>query len=70
VSDVDDAATPLVDFQVEDAVAAVVRGREDDLVQELTAFAHEYSEQARSDHRLFVDAFRAGKLELDGRSIS
>ncbi|MCW2680054.1 MAG: hypothetical protein JWM62_1455 [Frankiales bacterium] len=65
VSDVDDVATPLVDFQVEDAVAGVVRGREDELVEDLTAFALEYSERARADHRLFVDAFRAGKLELD-----
>jgi uncharacterized protein (DUF2252 family) len=63
VSDVDDEASPLVDFQVEDAVAAVVRGREDDLVEQLTAFAHEYAQRAREDHRLFVDAFRAGLLE-------
>jgi uncharacterized protein (DUF2252 family) len=64
VSDVDDEQTPLVDFQVEDAVAAVVEGREDELVADLTGFALEYSERAREDHRLFVDAFRAGKLEL------
>jgi uncharacterized protein (DUF2252 family) len=62
VSDVDDAQTPLVDFQVEDAVAAVVRGREDELVQDLTAFAAEYAQKVREDHRLFVDAFRAGKV--------
>jgi uncharacterized protein (DUF2252 family) len=66
VSDVDDVHTPLVDFQVEDAVAEVVRGREDDLVADLTAFALEYSRRARDDHRLFVDAFRAGKLEVGG----
>jgi uncharacterized protein (DUF2252 family) len=65
VSDVDDAATPLVDFQVEDAIAAQVRGREDELVEELTAFAHEYAARAREDHALFVDASRAGKVSLD-----
>jgi uncharacterized protein (DUF2252 family) len=64
VSDVDDPQTPLVDFQVEDAIESVVQGREDDLVQELTAFALDYSSVARDDHRLFVDAFRAGKLAL------
>ena len=63
VSDVDDASTPLVDFQVEDAVVAAVRGREDDLVDDLTAFALEYAAQARADHALFVDAFRSGQVE-------
>jgi len=64
VSDVDDPQTPLVEFQVEDAVAGVVRGRQDELVGELTAFALEYAERARADHQLFVDVFRAGKLEV------
>jgi uncharacterized protein (DUF2252 family) len=61
VSDVDDEQTPLVDFQVEDAVREVVAGREDELVEELTAFALDYSQRAREDHALFVNAFRAGK---------
>jgi hypothetical protein len=30
-------------------------------VEQLTAFAHDYAAQARGDHHLFVDAFRAGK---------
>ena len=64
VSDADDDRTPLVDFQVEDAVAAVVRGREDDFVADLTEFALDCSAQTREDHRDFVDAFRAGKLGL------
>ena len=64
VSDVDDEQTPLVDFQVEDAVCAVVRGREEEFVADLSQFALEYSEQARADHRAFVDAFRAGMLDL------
>ncbi len=63
VSDVDDPETPLVDFQVEEAIVDVVRGREDDLVEDLTAFALEYATQARTDHALFVDAFRSGRIE-------
>jgi len=61
VSDVDDDSTPLVPFQVEDAIVAVVGGREDELVEQLTEFAHDYAAQARQDHSLFVDAFRAGR---------
>ena len=69
MSDVDDASTPLVDFQVEDAVVATVRGREDDLVEDLTAFALEYAARARKDHALFVDAFRSGRVQgLENRS--
>ena len=63
VSDVDDTSTPLVDFQVEDAIVDAVRGREDDLVSDLTAFALDYAEQARKDHALFVEAFRSGRVE-------
>ena len=62
VSDVDDASTPLVDFQVEDAVLAAVGGRDDELVADVVAFAHEYGAQVRTDHALFVDAFRAGRI--------
>ena len=67
VSDVDDASTPLVDFQVEDAVVGAVRGREDELVDDVVAFAKEYAERARKDHALFVDAFRSGRVEGLGR---
>ena len=63
VSDVDDPSTPLVDFQVEDAIVAVVRGHEDQLVRELTDFALEYAGRARADHALFVNAFREGLVE-------
>ncbi len=62
VSDVDDPSTPLVDFQVEDALVGVVRGREDELVADLTAFALEYAVRARKDHALFVDAFRNDQI--------
>jgi len=63
VSDVDDPSTPLVDFQVEDAIADAVRGREDELVEELTEFALAYAQRARADHALFVNAFRDGLVE-------
>jgi uncharacterized protein (DUF2252 family) len=62
VSDADDESTPLVDFQVEDAVAAVVRGREDDLVADVVGFASEHAARVRADHALFVDAFREGRI--------
>jgi uncharacterized protein (DUF2252 family) len=68
VSDVDDASTPLVDFQVEDALVAAVRGREDEVVEDLTAFALEYAVRARKDHALFVDAFRNGGVQGLARS--
>ena len=62
VSDVDDTSTPLVDFQVEDAVVAAVEGRQEEFVADLVAFAHEYAQQVRADHSLFVEAFRAGRI--------
>ena len=63
VSDVDDATTPLVEFQVEDAISEVVRGRTDEFISDVTAFAFDYAKQVREDHRLFVDAFRNGRIE-------
>jgi len=62
VSDKDAGATPLVDFQTEDAVAAAVGDRVDDFVADLTAFAHDYAERVREDHRLFVAAFRSDAI--------
>jgi uncharacterized protein (DUF2252 family) len=62
VSDLDLAATPLVDFQTEDAICAVLDGREDAFVAALARFGAEYAERARRDHALFVDAFRAGRM--------
>ncbi|MFC3689059.1 DUF2252 domain-containing protein [Aquipuribacter hungaricus] len=62
VSDVDDESTPLVDFQTEDAVVAVVDGREDELVAEVVALGLEHGARVREDHQLFVDAFRSGRI--------
>ncbi|MFI6306113.1 DUF2252 domain-containing protein [Amycolatopsis thailandensis] len=61
VSDSDSEQT-LVDFQSEEAIAAVIGDREDEFVRALTEFGMAYAEQSREDHRLFVDAFRGGKI--------
>jgi len=63
VSDADDATTPLVEFQVEEAISEAVRGREDELVTDVTGFAVDYAARVREDHALFVDAFRNGRIE-------
>ena len=70
VSDADDEDTPLVDFQTEEAIAAVVSGAEDDLVADLVAFGLEYGARARADHALFVDAFRNGQIPGTGPASS
>jgi len=56
----DDSETDLVTVSVEDVISEGVHGDSDGLVEELTDFAHAYAEQARTDHHLFVDAFRQG----------
>ncbi len=61
VSDSDSEQT-LVDFQSEAAIAGVIGDREDEFVRTLTEFGMAYAEQSREDHRLFVDAFRGGKI--------
>ncbi|WP_244274020.1 DUF2252 domain-containing protein [Geodermatophilus obscurus] len=57
-----DSDHALVDFQTEDAVLAVVGDRREAFLDDLVAFAHAYARQAQEDHRLFVDAFRAGAI--------
>jgi uncharacterized protein (DUF2252 family) len=52
----------LVDFQTEEAIMNVVDGRESEFADDLVAFGRAYGEQARDDHRLFVDAFRNGRI--------
>ncbi|HWM07019.1 MAG TPA: DUF2252 domain-containing protein, partial [Actinophytocola sp.] len=56
-----DSEQSLVDFQVEEAIAAVIDD-EDALVTAITTFGMAYAEQTRDDHRLFVDAFRSGQI--------
>ena len=62
VSDADDSSTPLVDFQVEEAVLAVVDGREREFIADLVAFSHDYAARVREDHAHFADAFRSGLI--------
>jgi uncharacterized protein (DUF2252 family) len=57
-----DAEHEAVDVQVEDAVLALVGDRREELIADLTEFAHSYAARVRTDHRLFVDAFRAGEI--------
>jgi uncharacterized protein (DUF2252 family) len=52
----------LVEFQTEEAIMAVVDGREDEFAADLVAFGTEYGSLARDDHRRFVDAFRNGRI--------
>ncbi|MHA6785258.1 DUF2252 domain-containing protein [Pseudonocardia saturnea] len=57
-----DADHTLVPFRTEDAILAVVDGREDEFVAWVTEFAHTYAAQVREDHALFVEAFRGGAI--------
>ncbi len=57
-----DSDHALVPFQTEEAVLAVIGGRRDEFVADLVGFAHAYARRAQEDHRLFVDAFRAGRI--------
>ena len=57
-----DAGVTLVDFQTEDAVMAAVGAREKEFVAWVVEFAHTYAGQVRTDHSLFVEAFRNGRI--------
>jgi uncharacterized protein (DUF2252 family) len=57
-----DADHSLVPFQTEEAIAHVVGGREEELADWVVGFAHDYAAQVRTDHALFVDAFRHGRI--------
>jgi uncharacterized protein (DUF2252 family) len=56
----EDSDTDLVTVSVEDVIVEGVHGDVDGLIDELTEFAHTYADQVRTDHHLFVDAFRGG----------
>ena len=58
----EDSDQNLVRFQTEAAIVAVVEGRRKEFVQDLTDFAVDYAKQTRTDHTLFVDAFREGTI--------
>ena len=61
VGDADSDHT-LVPFQTEEAISEMVGGRREEFVADLVDFAHSYARRTQDDHRLFVDAFRAGRI--------
>ncbi|GIH91835.1 DUF2252 domain-containing protein [Planobispora siamensis] len=58
----DESSHDLVDFSTEDAIVSVIDGDEKGFTAMLVDFAHAYGAQARTDHQLFVDLFRNGRL--------
>jgi uncharacterized protein (DUF2252 family) len=62
----DESDHELVDVSVEQVITEAVGDDVDTLIEQMTAFAHAYAAQVRHDHRLFVEAFRAGAFsEVD-----
>jgi uncharacterized protein (DUF2252 family) len=61
VGDADSDHT-LVPFQTEEAVTAVIGDRREEFLTDLVSFASAYAQRTQEDHRLFVDAFRAGAI--------
>ncbi len=57
-----DSDPNIVDFQTEDEIIEAISGSEEEFVREMVEFGARYSEVARDDHRLFVDAFRNGRI--------
>jgi uncharacterized protein (DUF2252 family) len=57
VSD-DDSDQTLIDYSTETAINGVLDGREADFVAYMVDFGEQYADCVRTDHRLFVDAFR------------
>jgi uncharacterized protein (DUF2252 family) len=60
----EDSDQSLVNFQVEEAVAASLEGRRRAFVDAVTDFGMEYAVQVRRDHALFVEAFREGRIGI------
>jgi uncharacterized protein (DUF2252 family) len=58
----EDSDQDLVTFSTEEAICAVVEGRRRAFVDDLTDFAMRYAGTVRTDHSLFVDAFREGRI--------
>ena len=57
-----DSDASIVGFQTEDEIVEAIGDKEDEFVGEMVDFGMRYSEIARDDHRLFVDAFRNGQI--------
>ena len=60
----EDSDQSLVNFQVEEAVAAGLEGKRKAFLADVTEFAVEYAAQVHRDHQLFVEAFRAGRIGI------
>jgi uncharacterized protein (DUF2252 family) len=58
----EDSDPTIVGFQTEDEIVEAVGDKEEEFVKEMVDFGMGYSEIARDDHRLFVDAFRNGQI--------
>ncbi len=58
----EDSDQDLVDFQVEEAVVASLKGRRRAFTDHVVEFGLAYAETVRQDHALFVDAFRSGQI--------
>ncbi|MBB6625872.1 DUF2252 domain-containing protein [Nocardioides sp. KIGAM211] len=58
----EDSEQDLVDFQVEEAIAASVERRRREFIAWVTDFGMTYAEQVREDHAHFVHAFREGRI--------
>jgi uncharacterized protein (DUF2252 family) len=58
----EDSDPTIVGFQTEDEIVEALSGSEEEFVKEMVDFGMGYSEIARDDHRLFVDAFRNGQI--------
>ena len=52
----------IVPFQSEDAIAESIGGRGGEFADWVVDFAHTYAARVRTDHALFVDAFRSGQI--------
>lgn len=63
-----DSDQDLVDFQVEEAIVASVGQRREELVDWVVDFGKRYAERVRSDHALFVEAFRSGRIGVAATS--
>jgi uncharacterized protein (DUF2252 family) len=57
-----DSDPTIVGFQTEDEIIASLSGNEEEFVAEMVDFGARYSATVRSDHSLFVDAFRNGQI--------
>ena len=58
----EDSSQDLVDFQVEEAIAASLDRRRREFTSWITDFGMDYATQVREDHAAFVEAFRGGRI--------